>query len=65
MFGSLLFLSALVDWSLACPDHNILLHENGIHKRAEGSQDWTYEASYNWGMINQSGIPNVDFQFVA
>ena len=35
----------------ACPDHV----SRSIHKRAEpGKTDWAYEASYNWGRINEN-----------
>jgi carbonic anhydrase len=54
MFCQLLFLAcAFALGALSCPDHDF--HESGsaLQKRAEG-QDWAYEASYNWGMINES-----------
>ncbi|KAE9373407.1 carbonic anhydrase [Stipitochalara longipes BDJ] len=35
----------------ACPQHEINQHSNTLNKRAGGTQDWTYEASYNWDMI--------------
>jgi hypothetical protein len=38
---------------LACPGHN----EEDIHlaKRADAAlKDWSYDASYNWGMVNSS-----------
>ena len=38
----------------ACPQHEFNQNRNTLNKRAGGTQDWTYEASYNWGMINAS-----------
>lgn len=39
---------------LACPDHDFNLHPRSINKRADGTQDWAYDASYDWGRINAS-----------
>jgi len=39
---------------MACADHNVDARFGTLNKRADGGQDWAYEASYNWGMINPS-----------
>lgn len=45
---------ALASSIIACPDHDFHGEDGtALRKRAEG-QDWAYEASYNWGMINSS-----------
>jgi hypothetical protein len=57
MFRLLLSLAALTAVT-ACPQHEINQHSNTLNKRASGTQDWTYEASYNWGMISSSNRPS-------
>ena len=58
MFNLFINLSLLAT-VLACPQHDInnFGQHNGLAKRATATQDWTYEASYNWGMINKSAFP--------
>jgi carbonic anhydrase len=58
MFRLLLSVAALTDVT-ACPQHETSHQSNIFNKRAGGIQDWTYEASYNWGMINPSISPVV------
>jgi hypothetical protein len=57
MFRLFVSLAALTT-VIACPQHEINQHSNTLNKRASGTQDWTYEASYNWGMINSSNRPS-------
>lgn len=45
---------ALASSIVACPDHDFHpVDGTALRKRADG-QDWAYEASFNWGMINSS-----------
>jgi carbonic anhydrase len=44
---------SLASTIIACPDHEFHSSGSALQKRAAG-QDWAYEASYNWGMINES-----------
>jgi hypothetical protein len=41
----------------AYPQHAFNQHRNNLNKRVGGSQDWTYEASHNWSMINSRASP--------
>ncbi|KAI9053890.1 hypothetical protein LZ554_002835 [Drepanopeziza brunnea f. sp. 'monogermtubi'] len=53
---SLLFFLAISTSSvIACPQHDLNARGH-INKRASGTQDWAYEASYNWGMLNQEYV---------
>ncbi|CZR54038.1 related to carbonic anhydrase precursor [Phialocephala subalpina] len=45
-------LPAFIKTITACPQHDF--HGHSLNKRAGGTQDWTYEASYNWGMVNSN-----------
>ncbi|KAF1947553.1 carbonic anhydrase [Clathrospora elynae] len=61
LFKSLIFFAALAPSALGCPEH-----ENSKRSHLQGRQnptvpggnttqnDWAYEASFNWGRINQS-----------
>ncbi|KAL2070439.1 hypothetical protein VTL71DRAFT_13465 [Oculimacula yallundae] len=51
---SLLVAVAAIPSILACPQHELAARGQSLNKRAEGAQDWAYEASYNWGMINEN-----------
>ncbi|KAJ8066455.1 hypothetical protein OCU04_005515 [Sclerotinia nivalis] len=42
--------ATLLSAVMACPQHDL---SQSLMKRAEGS-DWTYDAAYNWGMINEN-----------
>ncbi len=54
MYGQVIFaVYGFILTVLACPDHDFHKSGSPLQKRAEG-QDWAYEASYNWGMINES-----------
>jgi hypothetical protein len=46
----LLFAAATV--VVACPEHNEL--DSRVARRAEGTKDWDYHTSYDWGMKNKS-----------
>lgn len=50
----LFFILAALTSATACPQHEINQHTKTLNKRAEGTEDWTYKTSYNWGMINKS-----------
>ncbi|KUJ11002.1 carbonic anhydrase [Mollisia scopiformis] len=49
-FFSIATLPFFIGAIFACPQHDT--HTNSPNKRATGGQDWAYEASYNWGMVN-------------
>ncbi|KAL3426803.1 carbonic anhydrase [Phlyctema vagabunda] len=49
---SIIFSASLLTAALACPQHDISQHKFG--KRAEPANDWTYEASFNWGMMSEN-----------
>ncbi|CZT07058.1 related to carbonic anhydrase precursor [Rhynchosporium agropyri] len=51
---SLLVVIAAIPSILACPQHDLAARGKSLNKRAGGEQDWAYEASYNWGMINKN-----------
>lgn len=44
---------SLASTIIACPDYSSYEDGPALRKRAEGV-DWAYEASYNWGMLNES-----------
>ncbi|CAG8956245.1 hypothetical protein HYFRA_00003625 [Hymenoscyphus fraxineus] len=48
----LLLALAVIKSTLACPQHDIRIHNNFIGKRAAHDKDWNYETSFNWGKIN-------------
>ena len=50
MFTQLFLAACAVGYTLACADHSST--DSALHKRAGGSSDWAYEASYNWGKIS-------------
>lgn len=51
---SLLVIIAAIPSIIACPQHDHVSHGRSLNKRAGGEQDWSYLASYDWGMINES-----------
>ncbi|KAF2418997.1 carbonic anhydrase [Tothia fuscella] len=52
-FQSIILFSSSLFTTWACPEHSYDESGSALQKRAEG-QDWAYEASYNWGMINEN-----------
>ena len=63
MYKLLLSLAAVAS-VIACPQHDIDAHPSKLNKRADASQDWAYEASYNWGMINSSKLKYPIFRWI-
>jgi len=55
MLFSLCTVFLLLGQALACPQHDINLHSNGMVKRNSPGrgQDWTYVDSYNWHTVNK------------
>jgi len=51
---SLLVIIAAIPSIIACPQHDHVSHGRSLNKRAGGEQDWSYLASYDWGMINEN-----------
>ncbi|KAH6723314.1 alpha carbonic anhydrase [Leptodontidium sp. MPI-SDFR-AT-0119] len=54
MLSLLVVAAAFPSIIIACPQHDLASRGKGLNKRAGGDQDWAYEASYNWGMINEN-----------
>lgn len=40
---------------MACPQHD--LSSESLIKRADGVMDWAYDASYDWGKVNDGKLP--------
>jgi hypothetical protein len=60
-------LASLLLGAFACSDHDFHSSSSDLLKRADAeAPDWTYEASYNWGMINTSEFTKsrLDEEFV-
>ncbi|KAF4626576.1 hypothetical protein G7Y89_g11582 [Cudoniella acicularis] len=56
MFSTIVVLFTLSSAVSACPQHDFSIH-NALGKRATEKKDWTYDASYNWGIVNTTPIP--------
>lgn len=44
---------------MACPQHD--LSSESLVKRADGVLDWAYDASYDWGKVNDGKLPPLGF----